>query len=75
MAYEVVRVVTQPFHGADGTEVLYSPGDRVPVDAELPHGVRTQLTVAEVQDKAAAPDKAPGRTPAKTGQRVTIPPA
>jgi hypothetical protein len=61
MAHEVVRIVTQPFHGADGIEVLYQPGDRVPVDADLPYGVRTALGVAEVEDKpepaAEAPDK------------------
>jgi hypothetical protein len=61
MAHEVVRTVTQPFHGKDGIEVLYHPGDRVPVDADLPYGVRTTLGVAEVEDKpepaAEAADK------------------
>lgn len=51
MAHEVIRTVTQPFHGKDGIEVLYQPGDRVPVDADLPDGIRTTLGVAEVQDK------------------------
>jgi hypothetical protein len=67
MAHEVVRVVTQPFHGADGIEVLYSPGDRVPVDGNLPDGLRTTLAVAEAADKPEAapePAKAPGKTAA-----------
>ena len=57
--HEVVQVVTQPFHGPDGIEVLYSPGDTFPDGHELPEGVRTVLSVAEVADtpapKAAAP--------------------
>jgi hypothetical protein len=67
MAHEVVRVVTQPYHGADGIEVLYSPGEQVPVDADLPYGVRTTLAVAEVPDPVApgpVPAKAAGKTPA-----------
>jgi hypothetical protein len=66
MAHEVVRVVTQPFHGADGIEVLYSPGDRVPVDADLPDGLRTALAVAEVADDPepeAADDPEPEAAP------------
>jgi hypothetical protein len=62
MAHEIVRVVTQPFHGPDGIEVLHSPGDRVPVDADLPDGLRTALSVAEVPDPPAPPPPAaPGR--------------
>jgi hypothetical protein len=69
MAYEVAREVTQPFHGPDGIEVLFQPGDQVPVDAELPDGVRSQLVVVEVPDpvpapKAARSPKAPAAKPA-----------
>ena len=68
-AYEVVRVVTQPFHGADGTEVLYQPGDLVPVEGDLPDGLRTALAVGEVPDPepaAEVPAKAAPKTaPAK----------
>ena len=66
MAHEVVRVVTQPFHGPDGIEVLYQPGDRVPVDADLPYGVRTALGVAEVEDKPE-PAKPAAKAPAGKG--------
>lgn len=59
MAHEVVKVVTQPFHGPDGIEVLYQPGDQVPVDADLPYGVRTRLAVAEVEDKPKPAAKPP----------------
>jgi hypothetical protein len=73
MAHEVIRTVTQPFHGPDGTEVLYQPGDQVPVDADLPDGLRTTLGVAEaanepepaaeVQDKPKpAPKPAAGKS-------------
>lgn len=58
MAYEVVRIVTQPFHGPDGNEVLHQPGDELPVDAELPHGLRTRLEAREVPDKPAEPKAA-----------------
>ncbi len=66
MAHEVVRVVTQPYHDADD-KVLYSPGDRVPYDADLPYGVRTTLAVAEVADKPEPEpaDPAPARGTAK----------
>ena len=52
--HEVVQVVTQPFHGPDGIEVLYSPGDTFPDGHELPEGVRTTLSVAEVADTPPA---------------------
>lgn len=58
MAHEVIRTVTQPFHGPDGIEVLYQPGDQVPVDEDLPDGLRTTLGVAEVQDKPKPAAKA-----------------
>ena len=65
MAYEVVRIVTQPYHGADGIEVLYQAGEQVPVDADLPDGVRTTLAVAEVPDKA--PVKPAAKQPSGKG--------
>lgn len=68
MAYEVIRVVTQPFHGADGSEVLYQPGDLVPVEGDLPDGLRTTLAVGEVADEPtpkAAEAKAAGKASAK----------
>ena len=45
MAYEVMQVVTQPFHGADGIEVLYSAGRHGPGGEDLPDGLRTVLSV------------------------------
>lgn len=71
MAYEVVREVTQPFHGADGIEVLYQPGDRVGVDEDLPYGVRTALVVAEVPDKPAPKGEAKAPAAAKSEVKAT----
>ena len=47
--YEVVRVVTQPCHGADGS-VVHDVGEELPADGEAPSGVRFTLTAREVPD-------------------------
>lgn len=48
MTKRIMRVVTSPYHGADGMSVLYQPGERFPVDADLPADL--QLTDIVVDD-------------------------
>ena len=60
----VVKEVTQPVHGADGS-VVFSPGDRFPEDTELPEGVPYRLAVGEEDgdgagQPAAEPEAAAG---------------
>ena len=58
----VVKEVTQPVHGADGS-VTHRPGDRFPQDHELPEGVPYRLAVGEAADPgggAQEPEAAAG---------------
>jgi len=59
MALEVMLQVTQPYHGPSG-ELLFEPGQRFPVDADLPESLRTAPVIVEVPDAPAkaAPAKA-----------------
>jgi hypothetical protein len=61
---EIMLEVTQPFHKS-GTEVLYQPGERFPLGAELPEGVSVRQVIVDVPDapepKAAAAPRGPGR--------------
>jgi hypothetical protein len=63
MSAKIMLEVTQPFHKS-GTEVLYQPGERFPLDAELPEGVSVRQVIVDVPDvpepKVAAP-RGPGR--------------
>lgn len=59
MALEVMLQVTQPYHDASGA-VAYDVGQRFPVDADLPEGLRTAPVIVEAPDAPvkAAPAKA-----------------
>lgn len=58
MAYEVVREVTQPVHGADGS-VTHRPGDRLRLDEPVPEGVPYRMVITEVP----GPETVPGAGP------------
>jgi hypothetical protein len=66
MGKQVMLEVTQPFH-KNGREVLYQPGERFPLDADLPDGVAVREVIADVPDGPKPPPaakpagKAPGR--------------
>lgn len=58
MSRQVVYEVTQPFH-KNGREVLYQPGDQLPLDADLPEGLSVREVVAEVPGPDPEPDPDP----------------
>lgn len=64
MGYEVVREVTQPVHGADGS-VTHRPGDHFGLDEELPEGVPFRLVVATAADPVPATPAAPSKAASK----------
>ena len=75
MALEARLAVTQPYHGPGG-ELIYDVGHEFPLDAELPYGVLTHLTAAQVPagpaaepEPAAEPDPADAPPPVKTRQK------
>jgi hypothetical protein len=58
---EIMLEVTQPFH-KNGTEVLYQPGERFPLGAELPEGVAVRQVIVDVPDAPEPPaPRGPGR--------------
>jgi hypothetical protein len=65
VAKKIMREVTQPYHGADGLSVLYGPGDRFPLDADLPADLTTRDVIVDVPDeKPAAAKPAAAKAPA-----------
>jgi len=50
---KIMREVTQPYHAADGLEVLYGPGERFPLDADLPADLTTRDVIVDVPDDPA----------------------
>jgi hypothetical protein len=58
MSRQVVLEVTSPYH-ASGREVLYSPGEQFPLDADLPPDVRVREVIAEVPDPPSPAPPAP----------------
>lgn len=68
MGYEVVREVTQPVHGADGS-VTHRPGDRLGMSEPVPEGVPYRLVIVEVPDPAPGPAARPAARGAAKGSR------
>ncbi len=60
MSKKIMREVTTVYHGADGHTVLYGPGQRFPLDADLPDWVETiDVVVDEPEPKAAKAEAKP----------------
>ena len=74
MALEARLAVTQPYHGPGG-ELIYDVGHEFPLDAELPYGVLTHLTAAQVPAAPAAePEPGDAPPPEKTRQKTATEP-
>jgi hypothetical protein len=76
MAPQVRKMVTSPYHGPDGHEVILNPGDHFPLDAELPDGALTTVTVVDMPDDEPVPaEPAPAPPPPVPPPPVADPPA